>query len=61
MGAPAETDQGVYRERNCQFSEAAVFGREWIDMPRCLKQINVSCDQCMRFLDKPFFKRISRD
>jgi hypothetical protein len=55
IGLPAQTEAGVQRERTCRYSEAAVYGEEWLNLSRCLKQICYSCDGCFRYLDKPFY------
>lgn len=59
IGCPAETEAGVRRERTCRYSEAAVFGEDWLNLSRCLKQICYSCDGCFRYLDRPFYEPVT--
>lgn len=61
LGRPASTPQGQERERTCAYSEVANYGQEWLDMSRCLKQIDGSCDVCLRDTEAPFYERKEQD
>ena len=56
LGTPAETPQGQQREGICMYSELTLFGEAWVRASRCPKQITVSCDECFRYTDAPFYK-----
>ena len=56
LGTPAEMPPGRQREGTCMYSELILFGEAWVHASRCPKQIAVSCDECFRYTDVPFYE-----